>query len=97
MGNGVFLIFNIGGGEIFFILLIVIMLFGANRIPEIARGLGKGIREVKNAANDIKSEINNSTSEDSSLKNIKDIKDTVQKETKDIKDVMGSVKRNMDL
>lgn len=97
MGNGVFLIFNIGGVEIIFILFIVIMLFGANRIPEIARGLGKGIREVKNAANDIKSEINNSTSEDSSLKNIKDIKDTVKKETKEIKDVMGSVKRNMDL
>ncbi len=73
----------------------VIMLFGANKIPEIARGLGKGIREVKNAASDIKSEINNSTSvEDSGLK---DIKDTVEKEAKEIKDVVGSVKRNIDL
>lgn len=70
------------------------MLFGANKIPEIARGLGKGIREVKNAASDIKSEINNSTGGDSGLK---DIKDTVEKETKEIKDVVGSVKRNIDL
>ena len=93
--KSVFLFFNIGGPEIFFILIMVIMLFGANKIPEIARGLGKGIREVKNAASDIKSEINNSTSvEDSGLK---DIKDTVEKEAKEIKDVVGSVKRNIDL
>ena len=73
----------------------VIMLCVANKSPEIARGLGKGIREVKNAASDIKSEINNSTSvEDSGLK---DIKDTVEKEAKEIKDVVGSVKRNIDL
>lgn len=94
MVNSVFLLFNIGGVEIIFILFIVIMLFGANRIPEIARGLGKGIREVKNAANDIKSEINNSAGEDSGLK---DLKDTVQKGSKEIKDVVGSVKRNIDL
>tara|TARA_R110002096_G_scaffold74101_1_gene175627 strand:- start:181595 stop:181885 length:291 start_codon:yes stop_codon:yes gene_type:complete len=96
MGKGIFLLFNLGGGEIVFILLVVIMLFGAKRIPEIARGLGKGIREVKNAANDIKSEINNST-KDSSLKDLHDIKETVTKESKEIKDVVGSVKRNIDL
>lgn len=95
MVKSVFLLFNLGGGEIVFILIMVVMLFGSSRIPEIARGLGKGIREVKNAANDIKSEINNSTnSQDSGLK---DIKDTVEKESKEIKDVIGSVKRNIDL
>ena len=39
----------ISGGEIGFILLIVVMVFGADKIPEIARGLGKGIKQVKNA------------------------------------------------
>ena len=47
----------IGGPEIFIIILIVVMVFGADKIPEIARGLGKGIRQVKDATNDIKKEI----------------------------------------
>ena len=37
----------IGGPEIFIIILIVVMVFGADKIPEIARGLGKGMRQVK--------------------------------------------------
>ena len=48
----------IGGPEIFIIILIVVMVFGADKIPEIARGLGKGMRQVKDATNDIKKEIN---------------------------------------
>ena len=47
-----------GPFEIILILLIVLLLFGAKRIPEIARGLGKGIREFKDATNDIKQELN---------------------------------------
>ena len=47
----------ISGPEIFVILLIVVMLFGADKIPEIARGLGKTMRQVKDATNDIKREI----------------------------------------
>ena len=41
---------NIGPTELLLILLIVILLFGAKRIPELAKGLGRGIREFKNAA-----------------------------------------------
>ena len=48
----------IGGPEIIVIGLIVVMLFGADKIPEIARGLGKGMRQLKDATNDIKKEIN---------------------------------------
>lgn len=70
------------------------MLFGSSKIPEIARGLGKGIKEVRNAANDIKTEITNSTTEDDDLKKFKE---KVEKESKEIKDVVGSVKRNIDL
>jgi sec-independent protein translocase protein TatA len=50
----------ISGPEIFVILLIVVMLFGADKLPEIARGLGKGMRQIKDATNDIKREIKNS-------------------------------------
>lgn len=49
--------FNIGGSEIFIVILAVVVLFGAKRIPEIARGFGKGIREFKNATSDIQEEI----------------------------------------
>ena len=52
--------FGIGGGELVFIILIALMLFGADKIPDIARTLGKGMAQLKNATNDIKSEITNS-------------------------------------
>jgi len=49
--------FGIGGGELVFILFIVLMLFGSDKIPDIARTLGKGMAQLKNATNDLKSEI----------------------------------------
>ena len=49
--------FGIGGGELFFIILVVLMLFGSDKIPDIARALGKGMAQLKNATNEIKSEI----------------------------------------
>ncbi len=52
--------FGIGGSELIFIILIAIMLFGADKIPEIARTMGKGIAQLKNATDDIKSEITKS-------------------------------------
>jgi sec-independent protein translocase protein TatA len=48
---------SLGPTEIIFIFLAILLLFGAKRIPEIARGLGKGIREFKDATNDIKREL----------------------------------------
>ncbi|GEP49513.1 Sec-independent protein translocase [Flavobacterium noncentrifugens] len=49
--------FGIGGGELMFIMFIALMLFGSDKIPDIARTLGKGMAQLKNATNDIKSEI----------------------------------------
>ena len=43
---------RIGMPELFIILVIVVMIFGANRIPEIFKGVGKGIKEFKNASRD---------------------------------------------
>ena len=53
-----------GYGEILLILLIVLLLFGAKRIPEIAQGLGKGIREFRRALHEVKDEIESSGEED---------------------------------
>jgi len=47
----------ISGSEIFVILLVALLLFGSKKIPEIARGLGKGLNEFKKATNEIKKEI----------------------------------------
>jgi sec-independent protein translocase protein TatA len=51
------LFFNLGGGEIFVVLLVILLFFGSKKIPELARGLGKGIREFKDASNNIQREI----------------------------------------
>lgn len=48
---------NVGIPELILIFLVILLVFGAKRIPEIARGLGKGIREFKDATHDIKREI----------------------------------------
>jgi sec-independent protein translocase protein TatA len=48
---------NLGTPEIIFICLVILVLFGAKRIPEFMQGLGKGVREFKKAARDIQDEI----------------------------------------
>jgi sec-independent protein translocase protein TatA len=50
------------------ILLIVLLLFGGKKIPELMRGLGKGIREFKDAKDNVKNEIENSIKEEPSTK-----------------------------
>ena len=57
MLNSIFLIFGLGMQELLLILLLVVLLFGAKKIPELAKGLGRGIREFKDASKEIKSEI----------------------------------------
>jgi len=48
---------NLSSGELILIFAVVLLLFGAKRIPELAKGLGKGIREFKDASSGIKREI----------------------------------------
>jgi sec-independent protein translocase protein TatA len=52
---------NLGGPEIILILLVVFVFFGAKKIPEIAKGLGEGIREFRKAARDVQSEVEKET------------------------------------
>lgn len=58
--NSTFLFLNLGGGELFVVFLVVLLFFGSNKIPELARGLGKGIREFKNATSGVQREIEES-------------------------------------
>lgn len=84
----------ISGAEIFFILFIVLLVFGADKVPEIARGLGKGMRQIKDATNDIKNEITKSAEKHGMDIDIsKDIKKEVNKVKEDIEEFTGSIKR----
>lgn len=86
----------ISGGEIAFILFIVIMVFGADKLPEIARGLGKGMRTLKDATNDIKHEITKSAESngiDTSV--VSDVKKELDGIKDDLGDFTGSIKRKM--
>jgi len=69
----------ISGQEIFIILIVALILFGAKKLPDIAKGLGKGMREFRKATDDIKREFNEST---------KDVHD-------DIKDISDNVNKNL--
>lgn len=85
----------ISGAEIAFILFIVIMVFGADKLPEIARGLGKGMRTLKDATNDIKHEITK-TAEKNGIDTTSitgDVKKELGKVKEDLEDFTGSIKR----
>ena len=85
----------ISGPEIIFVVFIVVMIFGADKVPEIARGLGKGMRQLKDATNDIKYEITKSAEKngiDTSF--TKDITNEINKVKDEIDDATGPIKRN---
>ena len=56
MGNILFLQ-NIGTGEILIVALVVLLLFGGKKIPELMRGLGKGVKSLKDGMNDVRKEL----------------------------------------
>ena len=87
------LVYFISGAEIFVIFLIVFLLFGADKIPDIAKGLGKGIRQVKDATQEIKTEIQKSAK--SKGVDTKSISDQIDKVKEDIDDITGSIKRDL--
>ncbi|MCZ8022085.1 MAG: twin-arginine translocase TatA/TatE family subunit [Cyclobacteriaceae bacterium] len=75
------LLLGIGGTEWLVIGAAVLLFFGAKRIPEFAKGLGKGIREFKNAVNDVNQDVENSTKD--VKKNIDSARDAGRIEMKD--------------
>jgi sec-independent protein translocase protein TatA len=75
MHSYVFLFLNIGTPELMFILLAILLLFGGNKLPELARGLGKGIREFKDASDNVKREIH---------RNMNEVKQNIEESTQDL-------------
>ena len=63
MFNGFLLFLNLGTQEVILIVFAVLLLFGGQKLPELARGLGKGIREFKDASDGVKREINRNINE----------------------------------
>lgn len=59
MSNSILLFLNMGTPEIMVIMFAILLLFGGKKLPELARGLGKGIREFKDASEGVKREIHN--------------------------------------
>lgn len=84
----------ISGAEIAFIMFILVMVFGADKIPDIARGLGKGMKAIRNASNDIKNEIQKSAEKQGIDTDFtKDVRGEIDKVKEDIDDFTGSIKR----
>lgn len=73
------LFFDVSGGEFFLIVLVIFLLFGPKKIPEFARFIGKGMKEVRKATDEIKYEINKQTREINTAKN----------------EIMGEVEKNI--
>lgn len=84
----------ISGAEIFFIMFIVVMVFGADKIPGIAKGLGKGMRQLRDATDDIKREIQKSAENHGMDTDFtKDIKKEIDEVKKNVDEVTGAIKR----
>ena len=76
------LFLNLGGGEVVMILLVILLMFGGKGIPGIAKTLGKGLREFKDATDCIKRDIQDSTGHITEHVNeqVKEIKKEIEKE-----------------
>ena len=62
--NCMLALFDLGGGQILLILALILIFFGARRIPELAKGLGQGIKEFKKATREVTDEIHNAAETD---------------------------------
>ena len=80
----------ISGPEIAIVFIVVLLLFGSKKIPDLARGLGKGMREFKKATDDIKKEM-----QDNSSDIVSDFKDIQKDITKGTQDVVNNIKKGM--
>jgi sec-independent protein translocase protein TatA len=77
--------FGIGGGELIFIIFIALMLFGSEKIPDVARTMGKAMAQFKNATNEIKSEIQKGVDEHGMNTSINQLTSTFTDEVEKVK------------
>lgn len=64
MINSIFNFMNIGTSELIIIVFVILLLFGGKKIPELMKGIGKGVRSFKKGMNEIEDEINKPIEED---------------------------------
>lgn len=86
----------ISGVEIAFVMFVAVLIFGADKIPDIARGLGKGMKTLRNATDEIKNEVTKSASKqgiDTSI--TKSISKDFEEVKKEVEEVTGAIKRNL--
>ena len=83
----------ISGAEIFFIFFVILLVFGADKIPSFARTLAKGIVQVKQATNEIKTEIQKTTKDNPASEIKEQIKSEIDEAKSEFDDLTGSVKR----
>jgi len=84
---------DIAGTEILVILLFVLLFFGANSIPSIAKSMGRAIYQIRNATSDLKEEIKNSSSE---MKKDLNLNELIKETEEEIKAPMDQVFTNID-
>lgn len=95
---------GIGGGELFFIIIVVLMLFGSDKVPEIARTIGRGMQQLKHATHEIKTEIHKSADIDDIKRTLNDVGHAgnnlsanitreLDQVKEDIEDMEGPIKR----
>jgi len=87
--------FGIGGGELLLILVVILMLFGSDKIPEIARTLGKGMAQLKHATNEIKHEIQKGAEENGL--DVKSMTGCIQEEIAQAKESMNNTLNPVEL
>jgi sec-independent protein translocase protein TatA len=88
--------FFISGAEIVFIFFVVLLIFGADKIPSIAKTLAKGVTQVRNATNEIKSEIQKSVDSNNPAGGLgRELKKQVDKVKDDFEDLTDSIKRDL--
>jgi sec-independent protein translocase protein TatA len=87
--------FGIGGGELIFIMFIVLMLFGSEKIPEIARTMGKAMAQLKNATNEIKHEIQKGAEQSGLDKTFKELHGNFSDVTANIDSEIHKAKTNL--
>lgn len=74
--------FNIGMGEMIIVAVVALFVFGPGKLPEVARAVGKGLREFRKAMQDVADDLN--------AEEIREVKESIQKDIKDVKHLGGS-------
>lgn len=75
MLDSILLLFNLGTGEIIVIVLVILLLFGGKKIPELMKGVGKGVKSFKQGLNEVEDEIKKASDDDTKGKSASNSED----------------------